>query len=167
MRTSAIASVQSSAAQLERRKSPARVITLERRSKSEADTSAVGSSSSAPRQAREQEGSSEGSAPASGSGASSAAAGGAGEGGESGEGGEGGSSGSSEGPTSISKRSVPDVYPQVLALPITRRPLFPGFYKAVVIRDQNVIAAINEATKRGQPYIGAFLLKDEEADSDV
>ncbi|KAK4701239.1 ATP-dependent Lon protease, partial [Phenoliferia sp. Uapishka_3] len=69
--------------------------------------------------------------------------------------------------TSISKRSVPDVYPQVLALPITRRPLFPGFYKAVVIRDPNVVAAIKDAIKRGQPYIGAFLLKDENSDSDM
>ncbi|GAA5876394.1 hypothetical protein JCM1840_006010 [Sporobolomyces johnsonii] len=69
--------------------------------------------------------------------------------------------------TSISRRSVPDVYPQVLALPITRRPLFPGFYKAVVIRDKEVIKAIKESIKRGQPYIGAFLLKDEDADSDI
>ncbi|KAI5477102.1 serine-type endopeptidase [Pseudohyphozyma bogoriensis] len=69
--------------------------------------------------------------------------------------------------TSVSKRSVPDVYPQVLALPITRRPLFPGFYKAVVVKDPNVVQAIQEAVKRGQPYIGAFLLKDENADSDV
>lgn len=69
--------------------------------------------------------------------------------------------------TSISKRSVPDVYPQVLALPITRRPLFPGFYKAVVIRNPDVVAAIKDSIKRGQPYIGAFLLKDENSDSDM
>ena len=69
--------------------------------------------------------------------------------------------------TSVSKRSVPEFYPQVLALPITRRPLFPGFYKAVVIRNPAVVAAIKEMMKRGQPYIGAFLLKDENADSDM
>ena len=79
------------------------------------------------------------------------------------------SSGTSDDPpsTALSKRSVPDIYPQVLALPITRRPLFPGFYKAVVIRNPAVVAAIKEAVKRGQPYIGAFLLKDENADSDM
>ncbi|EIN09920.1 ATP-dependent protease La [Punctularia strigosozonata HHB-11173 SS5] len=69
--------------------------------------------------------------------------------------------------TSISKQSVPDVYPQVLALPIARRPLFPGFYKAVVVRNPAVVAAIKEMMKRGQPYLGAFLLKDENADADV
>jgi ATP-dependent Lon protease len=68
---------------------------------------------------------------------------------------------------SIAKRSVPEVYPQVLALPIARRPLFPGFYKAVVIRNPSVVAAIKEMMKRGQPYLGAFLLKDENTDSDV
>lgn len=71
-------------------------------------------------------------------------------------------------PTSaLTKQSVPEVYPQVLALPITRRPLFPGFYKAVVVRDPAVVAAIKEMMKRGQPYLGAFLLKDENADSDI
>lgn len=69
--------------------------------------------------------------------------------------------------TSISKQSVPEVYPQVLALPIARRPLFPGFYKAVVVRDPAVVAAIKEMMRRGQPYLGAFLLKDEQTDSDV
>ncbi|KAH8112730.1 ATP-dependent protease La [Phellopilus nigrolimitatus] len=78
------------------------------------------------------------------------------------------SSGSSPGsPTQISKQSVPDNYPQVLALPIARRPLFPGFYKAVVVRNPGVVAAIKEMMKRGQPYLGAFLLKDENTDSDV
>lgn len=69
--------------------------------------------------------------------------------------------------TSISKHSVPEIYPQVLALPIARRPLFPGFYKAVVIRNPAVVAAIKEMMRRGQPYLGAFLLKDEHTDSDV
>lgn len=54
-----------------------------------------------------------------------------------------------------------------MALPITRRPLFPGFYKAVVVKEVSVVAAIKEMMKRGQPYIGAFLLKDENADSDI
>ncbi|KAI0775127.1 ATP-dependent protease La [Trametes elegans] len=70
-------------------------------------------------------------------------------------------------PTSISKQSVPETYPQVLALPIARRPLFPGFYKAVVIRNPQVVSAIKEMMRRGQPYLGAFLLKDENADSDI
>ncbi|CAG8646561.1 15978_t:CDS:2 [Funneliformis mosseae] len=69
--------------------------------------------------------------------------------------------------TTLQKPSIPEVYPQVLALPIARRPLFPGFYKAVVIKDPHVTAAIKELMKRGQPYVGAFLLRDEDADVDT
>ncbi|CAO1635333.1 unnamed protein product [Sympodiomycopsis kandeliae] len=85
-------------------------------------------------------------------------------------GGESSSSSSSSGGSSsrqLAAQSVPSVYPQVLALPIARRPLFPGFYKAVVIKDPHVCAAIKESLHRGQPYIGAFLLKDEESDADT
>lgn len=67
----------------------------------------------------------------------------------------------------LQKPIVPEVYPQVLAIPIARRPLFPGFYKAITIKDPNVAAAITDMIKRGQPYVGAFLFKDENADEDV
>jgi ATP-dependent Lon protease len=67
----------------------------------------------------------------------------------------------------IQKPSVPEVYPQVMAIPIAKRPLFPGFYKAITIRDPNVSAALQEMMKRGQPYVGAFLFKDESSDKDI
>jgi Lon-like ATP-dependent protease len=67
----------------------------------------------------------------------------------------------------LQKPTVPEVYPQVMAIPIAKRPLFPGFYKAVTIRDSHVAAAIQDMIKRGQPYIGAFLFKDENADRDT
>lgn len=69
--------------------------------------------------------------------------------------------------SAISKVSVPEVYPRLLALPIARRPLFPGFYKAVVVRDPAVVAAMKDMLARGQPYLGAFLLKAGEGDSDI
>lgn len=67
----------------------------------------------------------------------------------------------------LQKPVVPEVYPQVLALPITKRPLFPGFYKAITIKDPDVANAITEMIKRGQPYVGTFLFKDETKDADV
>ncbi|TIA58923.1 lon protease-like protein [Aureobasidium pullulans] len=86
-------------------------------------------------------------------------------------GGESGSGGGGRkrkgGEKGLVKPSVPDVYPQVLAIPIAQRPLFPGFYKAITIRDPNVIAAVQELLKRGQSYVGAFLLKDPESNTDV
>ncbi|KAG8832877.1 ATP-dependent Lon protease pim1 [Serendipita sp. 399] len=75
--------------------------------------------------------------------------------------------GSSTESSAISKLSVPENYPQVLALPIARRPLFPGFYKAVIVKDPAVVAAMKDMLERGQPYIGAFLLKAGEGDSDT
>lgn len=105
-----------------------------------------------------------------GSSAGSGSAGGNGRSGNSDDGGDDAAPPSERGTSSsslVSRNTVPAVYPQVLALPITRRPLFPGFYKAVVIKNPQVCAAIKEAMKRGQPYVGAFLLKDEEEDSDV
>ncbi|KZF25359.1 ATP-dependent protease La [Xylona heveae TC161] len=111
---------------------------------------------------------------ASGSGADGRGSSAGGSGGDSGSG-SGGSGGEgtskksrkSSPEKSLQKPTVPDVYPQVMAIPIAKRPLFPGFYKAVTIRDPNVSAAIQEMMKRGQPYIGAFLFKDENADQDV
>ncbi|KAF2424485.1 ATP-dependent protease La [Tothia fuscella] len=67
----------------------------------------------------------------------------------------------------LTKPVVPDVFPQVMAIPISKRPLFPGHYKVINIKDPDVIKALYEAIKRGQPYIGAFLLKNENADQDV
>ena len=67
----------------------------------------------------------------------------------------------------LSKPVVPDIYPQVMAIPIAKRPLFPGFYKAINIRDKNVANAIQEMMRRGQPYIGAFLFKDESMEKDT
>ncbi|KAI5788354.1 lon protease-like protein [Geopyxis carbonaria] len=95
--------------------------------------------------------------------------GGAAAGGQSGGSGDAGNGSRKRNATdkALQKPSVPEIYPQVLALPITKRPLFPGFYKAVTIRDPAVAAAIQEMIKRGQPYIGAFLFKDENADGDT
>lgn len=81
------------------------------------------------------------------------------------DGGKKGKKGSGE--KALQKPAVPDVYPQVMAIPIAKRPLFPGFYKAITIRDPNVAVAIQDMMKRGQPYVGAFLFKDDNADGDV
>ncbi|KAI9324867.1 Lon protease C-terminal proteolytic domain-containing protein, partial [Obelidium mucronatum] len=66
----------------------------------------------------------------------------------------------------IQKVSVPKEYPQTLAIPLTRRPLFPGFYKSLYIKDPHVIAAIQALLDRRQPYISIFLTKDEKYEPD-
>lgn len=100
--------------------------------------------------------------------AGSAAAGGASSGSGSDGPGEGGRKpGQRATNRALQKPEIPEIYPQVMAIPIAKRPLFPGFYKAITIKDPNVSAAIQEMIKRGQPYVGAFLFKDENADEDI
>jgi len=94
---------------------------------------------------------------------------GAGAGGSDESGSGGGDGGKKGGKRAMvpARPTVPDVYPQVLAIPIAKRPLFPGFYKAFTIKDPNVSAALNEMIKRGQPYVGVFVFKDESLDKDT
>ncbi|CAK7266743.1 ATP-dependent Lon protease pim1 [Sporothrix epigloea] len=101
---------------------------------------------------------------ASSSGASSSGSSG-GDGAGGGDGGKKGRKPSAD--KALQKPVVPEIYPQVMAIPIAKRPLFPGFYKAITIKDPNVASAITEMIKRGQPYVGAFLFKDENADDDI
>ncbi|KAJ8329543.1 ATP-dependent Lon protease pim1 [Batrachochytrium dendrobatidis] len=69
--------------------------------------------------------------------------------------------------SAIEKIVVPDEYPQLLAIPLTRRPLFPGFYKSLYIKEPKVIRAIQSLVEHRQPYIGIFLAKDENSENDV
>lgn len=106
--------------------------------------------------------------PADGKPSSAASSAGGSSGSDGGSGDGGGKKGrKSSADKALQKPVVPEVYPQVMAIPIAKRPLFPGFYKAITIKDPNVASAITEMIKRGQPYVGAFLFKDENADDDI
>ncbi|KAK8564778.1 hypothetical protein V6N13_019933 [Hibiscus sabdariffa] len=66
----------------------------------------------------------------------------------------------------VSTYPRPEDYLAVLALPLPHRPLFPGFYMPIYVKDPKLLAALQESRKRQAPYAGAFLLKDEsETDS--
>ncbi|UKZ60159.1 uncharacterized protein TrAtP1_001443 [Trichoderma atroviride] len=117
--------------------------------------------------AKNEGGASQDGKPSDAAGSAAGAGSGAGNEGSGGEGGEGGKRGRRAAERALSKPVIPEVYPQVLAIPIARRPLFPGFYKAITIKDPNVATAITESIKRGQPYVGAFLFKDENEDEDI
>lgn len=110
----------------------------------------------------------EGSAPSASDAKAPGSSAGAGAGSADGaSGGDGGRRGRKSTEKALQKPVVPEVYPQVLAIPIARRPLFPGFYKAITIKNPDVATAITESIKRGQPYVGAFLFKDENEDEDI
>lgn len=61
----------------------------------------------------------------------------------------------------ISTNPRPEDYLTVLALPLPHRPLFPGFYMPIYVKDPKLLAALQESRRRQAPYAGTFLLKDE------
>ncbi|XP_010455047.2 PREDICTED: lon protease homolog 1, mitochondrial-like isoform X2 [Camelina sativa] len=73
----------------------------------------------------------------------------------------------SEGSDSKSSSAIVPTSPRpedcltVLALPVPHRPLFPGFYMPIYVKDPKVLAALQESRRRQAPYAGAFLLKDD------
>lgn len=70
--------------------------------------------------------------------------------------------------TSIVKATVPSSFPNLLSVPISGRPVFPGFYKTITIKDKNVMSAMSKLLKKGNPYVGIFLNSDmNEKESDV
>ena len=55
----------------------------------------------------------------------------------------------------------PSSHPQVLVVPLERRPLMPGVIMPVRIFDEKLIAELEEMKSRGQAYVGAFLKKSD------
>uniref|UniRef100_A0ACD5YTG7 Uncharacterized protein n=1 Tax=Avena sativa TaxID=4498 RepID=A0ACD5YTG7_AVESA len=62
----------------------------------------------------------------------------------------------------VSTNPRPEDFLSVIALPLPHRPLFPGFYMPIYVKDQKLLQALIENRKRSIPYAGAFLVKDEE-----
>ncbi|RZC69768.1 hypothetical protein C5167_032925 [Papaver somniferum] len=61
----------------------------------------------------------------------------------------------------VSTNPRPEDYLQVIALPLAHRPLFPGFYMPINVKDPKLLSALSECRKRQAPYAGAFLIEDE------
>ena len=55
----------------------------------------------------------------------------------------------------------PSSHPQVLVVPLNRRPLMPGVIMPVRVMDERLIQEIEEMKARGQAYVGTFLKRTE------
>lgn len=62
--------------------------------------------------------------------------------------------------TGLVRPNIPPETPELLAIPVTRRPVFPGFYKTISVKDPNVSEALHEALRSGKPYVGLFMSKE-------
>ncbi|KAJ4051530.1 ATP-dependent Lon protease pim1 [Fusarium oxysporum] len=69
--------------------------------------------------------------------------------------------------TNQSESGLPDAFPQLMAIPVTNSPLFPGFLKSITIANPGVVAAINDCIDRKRPYIAIFLSKNGLASNEV
>lgn len=69
--------------------------------------------------------------------------------------------------TSIVRTTVPTSFPNLLSVPIDSRPVFPGFYKTIAIKDKNVMTALSKLLKKGNPYVGIFLKSNDSSDGEV
>ena len=60
---------------------------------------------------------------------------------------------------------VPENYPIVPLIPVSRHPLFPKFIKMLEITDKDLVELIRRKVKLNQPYAGIFLRKESEKSS--
>ncbi|KAJ3598935.1 hypothetical protein NHX12_032898 [Muraenolepis orangiensis] len=106
---------------------------------------------------------------ASGSGGESSASGGesSGSGGED-SGGDGGAMPYSEPQmTALTPMMVPDVFPNVPLIAVSRNPVFPRFIKIIEVKNAALMELLKRKVRLAQPYVGVFLRRDDNNQSDV
>lgn len=60
-----------------------------------------------------------------------------------------------------STTTVPEEWPLLPLVAVSRNPVFPRFIKIIECSEPNVMSVIRRKVKLGQPYVGVFLKKDE------
>ncbi|KAG7164684.1 lon protease homolog, mitochondrial-like [Homarus americanus] len=76
----------------------------------------------------------------------------------------------SEGPTVHNLPAtmmVPDVWPSVPVIAISRNPVFPRFIKIIEVGDKELINLIRRKVRLNQPYAGVFMKKNESDEREV
>ncbi|XP_076977161.1 lon protease homolog, mitochondrial [Tamandua tetradactyla] len=88
---------------------------------------------------------------------------------EDGAGGAGGSPGGGESPvvTALTPMMIPDVFPHVPLIAVSRNPVFPRFIKIVEVKNKKLVELLRRKVRLAQPYAGVFLKRDDNNESDV
>ncbi|XP_037530667.1 lon protease homolog, mitochondrial [Nematolebias whitei] len=92
----------------------------------------------------------------------------AGSGGE-----ESGGGGDEEGPyngaqmTALTPMMVPEVFPNVPLIAVSRNPVFPRFIKIIEVKNKVLMDLLRRKVRLTQPYAGVFMKKDDNNESDV
>lgn len=72
-----------------------------------------------------------------------------------------------DGPGGLSPIQVPDHWPIVPVLAVSRNPVFPNFVKLLEVSQPDLMDVIRRKVKLSQPYAGVFLKKDETNEKEV
>ncbi|XP_039734392.1 lon protease homolog, mitochondrial isoform X2 [Pteropus medius] len=88
---------------------------------------------------------------------------------EDGAAGAGGSSGGGESPviTALTPMTIPDVFPHLPLIAVTRNPVFPRFIKIIEVKNKKLVELLRRKVRLAQPYAGVFLKRDDTNESDV
>ncbi|XP_074164762.1 lon protease homolog, mitochondrial [Sminthopsis crassicaudata] len=91
------------------------------------------------------------------------------DGAEDGAGAGGAGSGGSEGPvmTALTPMMIPDVFPHLPLIAVTRNPVFPRFIKIIEVKNKKLVELLRRKVRLAQPYAGVFLKRDDNNESDV
>ena len=57
--------------------------------------------------------------------------------------------------------TVPDVWPQMPVVAISRNPVFPRFIKIIELSEPRIVELVRKKVRLGQPYVGVFLKRNE------
>lgn len=63
--------------------------------------------------------------------------------------------------------TIPEVFPHLPLIAITRNPVFPRFIKIVEVKNKKLVELLRRKVRLAQPYVGVFLKRDDNNESDV
>ncbi|CAL1594491.1 unnamed protein product [Knipowitschia caucasica] len=69
--------------------------------------------------------------------------------------------------TALTPMMVPEVFPNVPLIAVSRNPVFPRFIKIIEVKNPELMELLRRKVRLAQPYAGVFLKKDDGDESDV
>ncbi|XP_033820972.2 lon protease homolog, mitochondrial [Periophthalmus magnuspinnatus] len=69
--------------------------------------------------------------------------------------------------TALTPMMVPEVFPNVPLIAVSRNPVFPRFIKIIEVKNPELMELLRRKVRLAQPYAGVFLKRDDSNESDV
>ncbi|XP_034565997.1 lon protease homolog, mitochondrial [Notolabrus celidotus] len=69
--------------------------------------------------------------------------------------------------TALTTMMVPEIFPNVPLVAVSRNPVFPRFIKIIEVKNKELMELLRRKVRLAQPYAGVFLKRDDNNESDV